>query len=632
MAEKSQKKTYSEDSIERHAGLGGIRKRPTPYLGTPNGSGLWTLIREAADNAVDRAMAGDNDYVHIVFDSTPNRYWVIDRGPGFPVGKKTFEDERGKKEKLSTFYVATGLTHAGANFNADNISRGVHGLGIKISNAMSQTFKVWTFRDGSWWLLEYKDAKPIDEVPKKLDKAPKLPHGLKVKRGSVILIEPDLSLFHKGSVIDKEEVRSWCGLTSYLVEGITVEVTSDSGKTTTIKSANGLRGYLEMRASKLGVTYEEKFFEHNSKLANVIVAFSTAEGDSINCYTNGLFNKDGGEHHRALTDALYKSLVPFMKLKKVKGKSEFPFQKRDLVDGLLGLINCKLAAPIFSTQTKDKLVDERIYEPLRTEFLAAWGLFWKKNKELAKQVIDRATTLRSKTTDFLKDKALVKNVRNAGSRVSTKLAAIVGKAPVERREIFLVEGDSAGGSLKRSRNKSFQAVMPLKGKPLNVCETAKEKINANTEIMGILNALGVDGKTSEPIAYGKVIIFADPDVDGCHIETLILATLYKFTSHLIKRGMVYSVKTPLFKCRYRDKVYFGSTREFLYEKLGTKNLDITYLKGLGELNESDLIQIAVDLKTRRLYRITMSDVKKAKDFELLMGKAPAYRKQLLGVQ
>lgn len=616
---------YSEKNIERFAGLAGIRKKPTPYIGPTDGNGLWTIWREPADNGVDRALAGANDMVHLVIDSNPNVYWTLDNGDGIPVGTKSFEDERGRKEKLSTFYVVTGLTHAGSNFSGDTISRGTHGLGIKTTNAMSKSFKVWTYREGQWWAIEYADGKLVKDVYK--CKAPKLPHGLTAKRGTVVRFEPDLSLFASKSKMNPADVMSWCKLTSYLVPKLTVKLTNSSGKTKTLKT-DGPAAYIVEKLEELKVAQTGKSFVHSSKFLNVAIAFTDAEGsDLVDSYTNGLRNAEGGEHLRALHAALVKSLDPY------KGKLQYT--PTDLRDGLLGLVNCKLSAPQFNNQPKDKLIDERVFVPANKELLEALTEFWKKNKSMAKDIVKRAAELRNKTNTFLKDKKMVKNVKKAQGALSTKLAAVIGSAPVERRELFLVEGDSAGGGLKKVRDRSYQAVYPLRGKPLNAMEAAQDKVNNNKEIVGVLAAIGVDltGKNKKnPIAYGKVILFADPDVDGAHINSLLLGNLWKYQPELFKLGLVYAVKPPLFKVKYKDKIYFGETQKELQKRLGTTKLEFTYIKGWGEVDEADLIPVALDPKQRKLYKIlSPSNKAETEEFKLLLGKKPEYRKKMFGV-
>ena len=432
------KAAYDESNIERFAGLAGIRKKPTVYVGPMDHSGLWTIFREPADNGVDQALAGRNSLVHLVIDEAPNTYWVLDEGEGIPVGLKVFEDERGKKEKLSTLFVVTGLTHGGGNFSGDTISRGTHGIGIKATNALSSSFIVWTFREGQWWCISYASGKIVKDVHKTT--APKLPHGLKRTSGTVVKFVPELDLFAKGSKIKITDVRDWCRLTSYLVAGLKVQFTTSAGKTQTFVSKRGSADFIDHRVEELKCTVNGKPFLFSSKECDVAVAFSDAEGtDNVYAYTNGLRNSEGGEHLRALHDALTKSLLPY------KGKLEYT--PTDLKEGLLGLVNYKISAPQFNNQTKDKLLDGRVYDVAVAQMLEALTDFWNKNKTLAKELVKRASELRKRTSDFLKDKKLIKNVKGAIRGLSAKLADVNGKTPFIDRELYLVEGDSAGGCM-----------------------------------------------------------------------------------------------------------------------------------------------------------------------------------------
>jgi DNA gyrase/topoisomerase IV subunit B len=626
-------KKYGVDEIERFAGLRGVRQKPGPYIGPNDSSGLWTCIREPLDNCVDLLIKGiGNNLAHLVFDPTPGVYWILDAGPGFPVGTKVFENEHGKKEKLNTFYVATGLTHAGSNFKGKEVSRGTHGIGIKATNAMSKEFQVWTCRDGQWWTIRYKDA-ALAEEPKKC-KAPKLPHGIKVTKGSVIRAMPDLSLFAKGSKIIIEDVKSWCQLTSYLVPGMIVRFTNAKGKTVELKNKRGPIEFVEKRVTELKCSVQKKIFTHSSQSLDIAIAFTDADGDQVSAFTNGLVNKEGGEHVKALLDAMMKSLKPY------KGKNDFGLD--NLRDGLLGLVNAKLAAPKFNNQPKDKLIDDRVYPTAFPELTEAWTKFWEKNKSLAKAIVQRASELNKAVSKFKADKKMIKRVSTASKAINTKLAGVTSKGtPVGQRELFIVEGDSAAGTAKKARDKRFQAVYPLRGKPLNVMETAQSKVNANTEVVLLLAAIGAEldpekaekkAKKSEVFGnYGKYILLTDPDVDGRHIDCLGGAVVWKYAPHVVRRGQLYAVIPPLFKCRYKDKLYFGMTKTEIYKQTGTEKCDVQYIKGWGEINDNEMY-IAMDPKYRKLIQVTPPDRKQADEFQQLLGKKSSYRKELLGVQ
>lgn len=614
---------YDESNIERFAGLSGIRKKSSVYIGPNDSNGLWTIFREPADNAVDLALKGMNKKVHLIIDSAPNRYWVVDDGPGFPVGMKVFEDERGRKEKLSTFYVATGLTHAGSNFDSDQISRGTHGIGVKATNAMSKLCEFYTFRDGQWYCIQYKDAKLAKDVYK--TKAPKLPHGIKIKRGTVVCFEPDKSLFTKDAKMELSDILEWCKLTSILVSNIEVTITTAKGKSKTFKS-KGIGEYITSIIDEKKCEQTGKTFVLHDKIVDVALAFTNAESTDVAAYTNGLSNVDGGEHVKAVYDAMVKSLKPY------KGKLEYT--PADLRDGILGIVNCKIAAPKFSNQRKDRLDDDRAYDPVFKAAFAEFEKFWKSNKKMALDISQRAAALRKKTASFLADKKLIKNVKGAVRGLSAKFADVNNKkTPVEERELYLVEGDSAGGTAKFARENSFQATFAMRGKPLNVMEATKDKINANKEIAGIFAALGLGlGKTSSDISFGKIIFLADPDVDGKHINCLLLTLFWKFAPSLFKDGKIFMLKSPEFYADYKGKVYFADTVEELRKKIGTDKIEARHIKGWGELTAEKMAPIAFEPENRELIRILPpKDTKGGKNFEALMGKSPIYRQRLLGV-
>ena len=614
---------YSEKNIERFAGLLGIRKKPTPYIGPTDGNGLWTIFREPADNAVDQALAKRNNMVHLVYDPQPNKYWVLDDGEGIPVGKKTFQDEQGKSQKLSTFYVVTGLTHGGSNFSGDTISRGTHGIGIKGTNAMSKAFKVWTYRDKAWWSIEYKNAKLAKNVRK--DKPPKLPHGIKVKRGTIVCFEPDLSLFVKGSKIAPKDATDWCELSSYLVPGLEVKLTTAEGKTKTWLHKNGPEEFIKKRVKELDCGVLGNLFLHTSKEADIAIAFTDADGDNVNAYTNGLKNAEGGEHVKALYEALAAALKPYA------GKKA-TYKPSDLKEGVLGLVNYKISAPQFNNQPKDKLIDQRVRPLALPQFTKAWTDFFKKNKTLAKDIIARANDLRAMTDDFQKDKKLSLQVKKEKKNLSGKMADIQGNMPRNKCELFIVEGDSAGGTAKKARDKKTQAVFPLKGKPLNVYNKKNQKkLNTNVELISLLAGVGMDDK--EKSRFGKYIFLTDADVDGDHIDVLLMGVYWKYLRPLIRDGLVYLVQAPEYRGTYKGKTYFGRTMEDVYKQTGTKNgVHISHLKGWGELNDKDLRECAMNEEKRKLIRIDFPKSKNdIKEFEAILREDTAYRKKLLNI-
>lgn len=430
--------TLSISDIKRFAGLEGIRKRPTIYIGPTDSSGLWVLPRECLDNTVDRALAGQNDYTHFIED-LDSSLWVVDRGPGIPVEEAEFPDEHGRMEKLSGLYVVTGMLHAGSNFDSQTTSRGTHGIGQKATNALSTKFSVYTNRSGDWYSISYAKGKVVEKVSRA--EAPTLPFGIELKnKGTVFHFTPDKSLFDKGARILPHIVEQWFSLTSYLVPNLDLYWTRRDGETRYFEP-KGIQGFIddklgELKASPMGDT-----FTYSSSLCDIAISFSSAEGEHLSAYTNGLHNSEGGEHTRAVYQAIQRALSDY------KGKLDFTLA--DVKDGIVGLVNAKLSAPKFNNQPKDKLVDDRIYVPLLEESEAALRKFFKANPQLAKDVVKKASSLHSLTVKHRMDRKLVTKVKRAAKETDHgKLAAVVGSAPMHERELFLVEGECLHGDTK----------------------------------------------------------------------------------------------------------------------------------------------------------------------------------------
>jgi DNA gyrase/topoisomerase IV subunit B len=602
-----------------------IQAKPTLFIGPLDNAGVFTLLRECMDNAVDEARAGRNEFIHVYVHGLNGPFTVVDGGVGIPV-------KMHEKMKISTLtHVLTNLQSSGKMKvgGAYKSAVGTHGVGIKATNALSSEFDVWTYRKdaGGWHHTKFK--KGHEKSPVKKAKAPQvtIPGRKKVvsyPSGTCVTFTPDEAVFKKHK-LDIKALVQWAKMTAYMNAKLKIKVFFE-GKEKTFYSKDGIKSYLAARIEATKATpFSKKQIGYASGTLEMALAFTDLEGSNVEFFTNTVRNVEEGVH----ADDVYKAL--FDSLKPHKGKNEFT--PTDLRDGLLGIVNYKIDAPQFDSQTKEKLVDARVKGACYKEAMDVFGAFWKENKGLAKDLCTRAALLRSKTSEFLMGKKLIKNVNAAKKLVNTKLAPIQGKAPIEERELFLVEGDSAGGGAKRARDKTRQAIYPLRGKPLNVMEAKQEKINNNNEIVGLLAALGIDLGGKKPnleVPYGKIISMADPDVDGDHINVLLLGALHKYLPNLFKQGKVFVVKAPLYKSRYKGVVYFGMSKDEVYKKTGTPNCEVTYIKGWGELSESDL-GVALDPKARKLYKVLAPDKAGTNQFRLLLGKAPAFRKELFGV-
>lgn len=607
--------TYFSNDIEK------IRAKPNMYVGATDANGIFNIIREALDNAVDESRAGRNKLVKLVFDTKNQEAYVIDAGVGIPVKKHP-------KAKISTLtHIVSALQSSGKiKSEAYKNSIGTHGVGITAANALSEVFEVWTYRKdaGGWHHTKFEEG--VEKSPvKKTKKLPKIA----AKRGTIIKIKPSQKYFGKAK-LDTKKIDEWCEITSFLNRGLEVSFVCD-GKERKWVSKNGLSDYLDKQIKDLSAELiGKKPFVYTSPNVEIALAFTNTDGDNIDYYTNTVRNIEGGVHADAMLRALKASLKNY--------GPKLTYADKDLLDGVVGILNYNIDDAQYDSQTKEKLVDGRVKQACYDELLEAFTEYFRSNRTFAMAWVKRAAEIRKHTQNFLKNKKLVANVRKAKVELSTKLAAVSGKVAPEHCELFLVEGDSAGGSAKRARNNDTQAVFPLKGKPLNVMEAEPDKILANTEIATILAAIGVDIQSDDPtnkMPYGKIIFLADADADGKHINTLLLTVFWRFAPDLIRKGMVYSVKSPEYLGRYKNKTVFGSSRKSVLKKLNAPEgarVEVKHIKGWGEMDAEDLEIAAMLPGHRTLYQIQYpKDKKKAARFQALMGKKADFRKQLMGV-
>lgn len=616
--------TFFKNDVEK------IQQKPSMYIGDTAKAGYLKVILEPLDNSVDEFRAGRNTFVHLDVDTKTGILTVKDNGVGIPVGIH-------KKAKISTLtHIFTALQSSGKiNSSAYKNSAGTHGIGVTATNAMSEFLECWTYRkdSGGWHYTKFENG--LEKV--KVAKVKGSPD--KSKSGTIIRFKHNNKYFNT-SKISKSALKEWFEITSYLNAGLELKLTID-GKSETWKSKQGLIDYVEKQLQEQEQTNICKnifsFSSDQEKDGSIefALAFTNLDGINIQCHTNSVLNVDKGVHYDTFRTAFHKLL------KNYAPKSKFTAD--DALDGVLGMLNFNINDAQFNNQAKNKLVDIRVKDIATPLIENAVNEFLTKNRKFAMDWAKRAGELRKKTEQFLDAKGLVKNIKNAKVKLSAKLAGVSGKCKPEDCELYLVEGDSAGGSSKAARDKDFQAVMPLKGKPLNVLEAKIESIQKNEEIATLLAAIGIDPtklgteQVTKNMPYGKIIYLADADVDGSHINTLLSGVIYKFCYEMFEKGMVYIVKAPEYLARFKDKTYFAATRKEMIEKLSKagstapEKIDVTHLKGWGEIDAEDLKQVAMNPASRELIKIKACKNSKGKtEFEGVM-KAGILRKKLFGV-
>jgi len=512
---------YSSASVETLRFPDDVRANVGVYLGSTDASGLWVAVREPMDNAVDEHLAGRGSSVNLHIDDDGS-YWVMDDADGIPQGiKKHLAHINGQdvEVKTPTMQAIFGELHTSGKYHSEayKVSRGTHGIGVKGTNATAEYFEVWTCYKGKWYSISFAHGKIKNRVAE--CKAPKLWDKSTAKKGTVIHFKPDAKVFTAKS-FPKAVAVEWAELAAFLTPGFQVTLSSKDG-TRSFLSKKGPTEYVEKLMEKAKCEGERDMFQYKSELADVIVAFTNHDGFAVKGFTNGLSQAQGGKHVDSVSGALYAALKPWIKVKKVTvdgKKKEVPtFKESDLKEGMMGLVNLYLHKATYSSQDKGKLTDDRAGAPFEAMLEVAATEFFKNNKALAQRLCDRATKMNELKTKFVMSKKAATRL-NAIKRggLPAKFASWNTQTKIADRELFLVEGDSAGGSAKEARF-PYQAVLPLRGKMANALKNAAEKTLESEEILNILAAIGFDVNAADPyekLSVGKIICLADPDPDG----------------------------------------------------------------------------------------------------------------------
>lgn len=605
--------TYFESDLHK------IRAKAQMYIGPTDGTGVFTILREAMDNAVDEYQAGNNRSVAVFVEKS---LWVVDSGRGIPV-------DIHPKAKKSTLTVALTSLQSSGKMDATGkgayaTSIGTHGVGLKATNALSRAFDVWTCRQNQWWHTSFVKGDETSKVTK--CRAPKLPDGKSPKTGTVIRFEPDPLIFGKAT-LQVKDVANWAQITSYMNPGLSVTLTS-KGRTKTWLSRKGVSELLAKKVTALKANVLGKTLIHGSKTLDLALAFTDAEGDKlVDAHTNTIANIEYGVHMTAFWDALGRSLKPF-------ANTKTRFTPSDLREGVIGVLNYKIASPRFDSQTKEKLVDERVGKPCLEECVAVLDTFWTKNKSMAKQIVQRASELNKSKVDFQQQKRAMRELKTGTGPLKLPGKLTTAKCPPEQRELFLVEGESAGGTAKFARDKRYQEVYYLRGKILNAERATDAKVLESDEVLGILKSIGFDPSKTDALSrlrVGKIIGLTDPDDDGYHITSLILTLLAKYVPGLFDRGMVYAVDAAEYVATIKGKMCYAQDKSLLIKQNGGKApKDMMHLKGWGEATVVQLRKMAFDPTERKLIKLGAAR-DGGKRLKLIMSEDPSIRKAMLGV-
>lgn len=611
-----------------------IRAKPSLYVGALGNDALFHLFKEAAENVVDEALGGHANLCTVEIGKDGS-ITVSDNGRGIPFGKTKIGDQlRGGHSMIPTLKAVVSFTHTSGKFGsaAYEASRGTHGLGIKCNNALSDVFEVWTCNKANSKKWEYVRFEKGIEKDYKLGTPP--PKSVVTNKtptnGTVVRWKPDLKLLG-ASAVSVVSISNWLKLASYFTPGLTFTAALANGKTRSFFSENGPVDYLTDQVAKLKAEpLSPKIYVYNDPLVDCVFQFTNVEGCEVSAFTNGLANPDKGLHFNSLFIALMQALTPFIK----RGQE---FGQQELRDGMVGLINVKLSSPKFSSQTKEKLVDDRAGKPLQELLAASLKEFFSKNKALATMMCERASELRKLKSKFTASKQVLNKLKQVQRIGLPAKASVSANCKPENRELFLLEGESAAGLCRTARFSGFQELLPLKGKISNSLKRSEEAVLLDQEVVYTLAMIGFNPSAPDPLAklrVSKIIFLADPDPDGHHINCLLLALNFRYMPDLIDRGLVYVADTPEFFAETKGGYVFGDSTADMHKKLkaaGYPNARINHVKGYGEFEVGPLRELVFAPETRRLIQVQPMTAKDKKTFNAIMGESVEGRKLLLGV-
>jgi len=627
MAKKSDKAKYDSSNIQVLKGLEAVKKRPGMYIGdTDDGSGLHHMVFEVLDNCIDEAMAGHCSDIRVIINKDGS-VTVTDNGRGIPVDVH-------KKEGVSAAQLIMTTLHSGGKFddNSYKVSGGLHGVGVSVVNALSKKLTLEVHRDGGEYFQEYNEGKPKAKL-KKIKKSD--------KTGTIITFHPSNKIF-TSTEFDIEKIHKRIQELSFLNAGVSINVEDKrTGKSRKFKNNGGLSSYVtHLRGRKQIVS---DIFEcsatENEVGVEIAMQWTDSYSENVLCYTNNIPQKDGGTHLAGFRGSLTRVLKSFIKKENAK-KTPTDLLGEDVREGLIAIISVKVPDPKFSSQTKEKLVSSEVESVVSAIFNKYFNEFLLENPKDAMSIISKvseaalAREAARKAREMTRRKGVLEIAGLPG-----KLADCQEKDPAQS-EIYIVEGDSAGGSAKQGRNRKNQAILPLKGKILNVEKARIDKVLGSQEVGTLIKALGCgigeEDFDINNLRYHRIIIMTDADVDGSHIRTLLLTFFYRQMYEIVDKGHIYIALPPLYKITKGKEFFYASDEKEkdkaikILSKSGTRGLEVQRYKGLGEMNPEQLWTTTMDPQNRRMMRVDIKDVQDANEsFEVLMGDDVEPRREFI---
>ncbi|RED52702.1 DNA gyrase subunit B [Cohnella lupini] len=626
MSVNSQHNTYDESQIQVLEGLEAVRKRPGMYIGSTSGKGLHHLVWEVVDNSIDEALAGYCTRIDVIIQED-NSITVIDNGRGIPVGLNT-------KLQKSTLEVVMTVLHAGGKFGGEGykVSGGLHGVGISVVNALSELVVVTVKRDGHIHQQEYQRGIPQYDLKIVGDTE---------ETGTQTRFKPDPDIFTETTVFDYDTLVGRIRELAFLNKGIELNITDErSGMSDTFRYDGGIVEFVQYLNRTRDPLHEMPIYVEGTKdHINVEVALQYNDGYSENIYSfaNNINTHEGGTHESGFKSALTRIINDYSRKMGFVKESESNLTGDDVREGLTAIISVKIPEPQFEGQTKTKLGNSEVRGLVESLFSEKLLQFLDENPGVARKVMEKGLQAARAREAARKARELTR--RKSALEVSSlpgKLADCSSK-DASISEIYIVEGDSAGGSAKQGRDRHFQAILPLRGKILNVEKARLDKILSNLEIRAMITALGTGISDDFDILkarYHKIIIMTDADVDGAHIRTLILTFFYRYMRKLIEEGYVYIAQPPLFKIERNKTVRYAMNekeRDQIVSEFGEGvKLGIQRYKGLGEMDATQLWETTMDPDSRTLLQVRIEDAIKADlMFDTLMGDNVEPRREFI---
>ena len=605
---------YGAKQIKVLKDLEAVRKRPSMYIGSTGPRGLHHLVNEVVDNSIDEVLAGYCQNIKVVIHPD-NSVTVVDDGRGIPV------DLHPIYKKSALELVMTTL-HAGGKFD-DKIYRvagGLHGVGVSVVNALSEYLEAKVARKGKLWRQRYERGKPVTPVEC-------IEETSKDKRGTEITFKPDKEIF-ESIEFDGEKIARRLRELAFLNRGLKIEIEDErTGKEESFKYEGGIKEFVKHLNENREVLFDEPIYikgKRNNVEVEVAIQYNQSFIQDIFAFVNDINTEEGGTHLSGFKSALTRVINEYAA--REKNNKGISLLGEDVREGLTAILNMKMPNPQFEGQTKTRLGNSEVKGVVESIIYENLSRFLEENPLMAKLIVQKAISASRVRMATQKAREISrKRERLGGGALPGKLASCSEDNP-QRNELYIVEGDSAGGSAKQGRDRRFQAILPLKGKILNVEKTHLIKILNNEEIKSMITAIGTgikDEFDSSKLRYNKIILMTDADVDGAHIRTLLLTFFYRYMPTLIKDGHVYIAQPPLYRATNKNKEYFLYTEEELEKlisELGEKKIEVQRYKGLGEMNPDQLWQATMNPETRTLYRVSIEDAIEAdRIFTILMG-------------